>query len=353
MKLHFAVACAFLTAFALVGVPVATRAIAQTAGASRGKASSGAANKVPGTTLSRFSPGAQTVVARVNGKPIYRGDVDQAVKAMSGGHELGGEALQTAQAQGLRQLIYRQLLMELLAREKITPTEAQIDEQLQKERERLKARGATLEDRLRQSGMLMSDYKKQIAASLSINTYLERQAGDEVLEEYFKKNARQFDGSELRVSHILLRPTGGSPAELERLRGQASEIKAEIESGKLSFADAAKKYSSGPSRHQGGDLGFIGRRGPMVEEFSRSAFALEPNQVSDPVITPFGVHLITVTEVKQGEKTFADARNEVVQTFMPVLFDTLLTREMEQAKIEFNESFPHFEPGAKEVSGTK
>jgi parvulin-like peptidyl-prolyl isomerase len=351
MKHPSRISSAVILAFALAGILVAAPMIAQTAAPS-GKTSA-SASKSPGTTLSRFSPGAQTVVARINGKPIYRGDVDQSVKALSGGRELAGAELQTVQAQGLQQLIYRQLLMELLAREKITPTEAQIEEQVQKERDRLKARGTTLEDRLRQSGALLSDYKKQIAASLSINMYLERQAGDEVLEEYFKKNARQFDGTELRVSHILLRPAGGSPAELEKLRRQASEIKADIESGKLSFADAAKKYSSGPSRHQGGDLGFIGRRGPMVEDFNRPAFDLEPNQVSDSVITPFGVHLITVTEVKQGEKTFADARNEVVQTFMPVLFDTLLKREMEQAKIEFNDSFPHFEPGAKEISGTK
>ncbi len=199
----------------------------------------------------------------------------------------------------------------------------------------------------------MSDYRKQVAASLSINMYLERQAGDEVLEAYFKKNARQFDGTELRVSHILLRPTSGSQTELEKLRRQATEIKAEINSGKLAFADAAKRHSSGPSRHQGGDLGFIGRRGPMVEEFNRPAFELETNQVSDPVVTPFGVHLITVTEVKAGEKSFADARNEVVRTFMPILFETLLKREMEQAKVEFSDNFPHFEPGSQEVTGAK
>jgi parvulin-like peptidyl-prolyl isomerase len=345
---------ALFVALAAGGTLAAAAAMAQTAGgSSAGKASSSAANRSAGTTLSRFSPGAQTVVARVNGKPIFRGDVDQAVQALAQGQELSGEELRTRQAQGLQQLIYRQLLMELLAREKIVPTESQIEEEVQKQRDRLKGRNSSLEETLRQSGTLMSDYKKQVAASLSINMYLEQQAGDEVLEAYFKKNARQFDGTELRVSHILLRPTGGSQNELEKLRGRASEIKAETESGKLSFADAAKKYSSGPSRHQGGDLGFIGRRGPMVEDFNRPAFELEPNQVSDPVVTPFGVHLITVTELKQGEKSFADARNDVVQTFMPVLFDTLLKREMEQAKVEFNDSFPHFEPGSKEVSGTK
>ena len=243
--------------------------------------------------------------------------------------------------------------MELLAREKITPTESQIEEQVQKERKQLQARKESLEEKLRESGTLMSDYKRQVAASLSINTYLERQASDEVLEGYFQKNARQFDGTELRVSHILIRPTGGSQTELEKLRRQASEIKAEIESGKLAFADAAKKYSSGPSRHQGGDLGFIGRRGPMIEDFNRPAFELEPNQVSEPIVTPFGVHLITVTEVKAGKKSFTEARNEVVQTFMPVLFETVLKRELEQAKVEFSDGFPHFEPGSQKVTGAK
>lgn len=344
--------CALLSALAFGGILTSATANAQTGGTSSGK-TPGATTRPPGTTLSRFSPGAQTVVARVNGKPIYRGDVDQQVQAMARGQELTGETLRTTQAQALQQLIYRQLLMELLVREKITPTEAQIEEAVQKERERLKGRKTSLEDMLRQAGTLMSDYKKQVAAGLSVNMYLERQASEEVLEGYFKKNARQFDGTELRASHILLRPTGGSPTEIEKLRRQANDIKAEIASGKTTFADAAKKYSSGPSRYQAGDLGFISRGGPMIEEFNRPAFELEPNDVSEPIVTPFGVHLITVTEVKQGEKSFADARNDVVQVFMPVLFETVLKREMEQAKIEFSDGFPHFEPGTKEVSGAK
>jgi parvulin-like peptidyl-prolyl isomerase len=343
---------AMLSVFALGGMFVAAPVMAQSAGSS-GRASSATATKPPGTTLSRLSPGAQTVVARVNGKPIFRGDVDQAVQSLVRGQEMSGEALQNAQAQGLQQLIFRQLLMELLAREKIVPTEAQIEAEIERQRGQFKARDTSLEEWLRQSGTLLSDYKRQMAASLSINMYLDRQAGDEVLEEYFKKNARQFDGTELRVSHILLRPTSGSQNELEKLRRQANEIKSEVESDKLTFADAAKKYSAGPSRHQGGDLGFIGRRGPMVEDFSRPAFDLEPNQISDPAVTPFGVHLITVTEVKDGEKSFADVRNDVVKIFMTVLLDAILKREMEQAKIEFNDSFPHFEPGTKEISGTK
>jgi parvulin-like peptidyl-prolyl isomerase len=344
-------AIALMSAF---GALTEATALAQSAGASsNSKASSAAATKSAAKTPSRFNAGAQAVVARVNNKPIYRGEVDQAVQTLARGQELTGENLRTVQAQVLQQLVNRQLLLELLAREKITPTESQIEEHVQKERKRLQSAKESLEDKLRAAGTLMSDYKKQIAASLSISMYLERQASDEVLEGYFKKNARQFDGTELRVSHILIRPTGGSQTELGNLRRQAADIKAEIDSGKISFADAAKKYSSGPSRHHGGDLGFIARRGPMIEEFNRPAFELEPNQVSEPVVTPFGVHLISVTEVKAGEKTFADARNDVVQTFMPVLFETVLKREMEQAKVEFSDSFPHFEPGSKEVTGAK
>ena len=80
---------------------------------------------------------------------------------------------------------------------------------------------------------------------------------------------RDLDGTELVVSHILLRPAAGAgPQEIEDLEKQAESIRAEIASGKIDFAAAAEKYSAGPSGKQGGRLGKIGRHGPMDESFS-------------------------------------------------------------------------------------
>ena len=88
--------------------------------------------------------------------------------------------------------------------------------------------------------------------------------------------------TEVRASHILV----NSEQEAQNLLGQ-------IKGGKK-FEKLAKKHSQCPSGRNGGDLGFF-TRGKMVPEFENAAFNLEPGQVSAPVKTPFGYHLIKVT----------------------------------------------------------
>ncbi|HZD24664.1 MAG TPA: peptidylprolyl isomerase, partial [Alphaproteobacteria bacterium] len=83
------------------------------------------------------------------------------------------------------------------------------------------------------------------------------------------------------------------------------------------FAELAKSESTGPSGKQGGDLGFF-KRGDMVPEFSDVAFSLKPGEVSQPVQTQFGWHVIKVEERRKAPPpSFAERegalRNEAVQ----------------------------------------
>lgn len=89
----------------------------------------------------------------------------------------------------------------------------------------------------------------------------------------------------VRASHILVKD-----------RVDAVQIKKDIENGG-SFEDYAAKYSLCPSGQKGGDLGYFGR-GQMVKEFEDEAFELPVGEVSDPVLTQFGWHLIKVTDKK-------------------------------------------------------
>ncbi|NYZ61132.1 peptidyl-prolyl cis-trans isomerase [Candidatus Micrarchaeota archaeon] len=86
----------------------------------------------------------------------------------------------------------------------------------------------------------------------------------------------------VRASHILV--------SNER---EANRIFDEIKKGK-EFSEMAKRYSSCPSGKGGGDLGFF-EKGQMVKEFEDAAFAMKDGEVSRPVKTQFGYHLIKVT----------------------------------------------------------
>lgn len=93
-----------------------------------------------------------------------------------------------------------------------------------------------------------------------------------------------LDVTEVRASHILV-----------KTRPEAVKIRKEIINGDISFEEAAEKYSLCPSSANGGDLGYF-KRGQMVQPFSDVAFDLKVGQISDPVGTKFGWHLIKVVD---------------------------------------------------------
>lgn len=89
----------------------------------------------------------------------------------------------------------------------------------------------------------------------------------------------------VRASHLLV-----------DTKEEAIKLKEEILAGK-SFADAAAEVSKCPSGANGGDLGFFSK-GQMVKEFEDAAFSMDVGEVSDPVKTGFGYHLIYLTDKK-------------------------------------------------------
>ena len=90
---------------------------------------------------------------------------------------------------------------------------------------------------------------------------------------------------EVRASHILV-----------KTEAEANEILFDLKRG-ASFEDMAMKKSLCPSKRKGGDLGFL-KRGRMVKEFEDAAFSLQKGELSKPVKTQFGYHIIKVTDQK-------------------------------------------------------
>ena len=117
--------------------------------------------------------------------------------------------------------------------------------------------------------------------------------------EYFKEPEK------VRDSHILVKVDAkASDADKAEARKKINDIQEKLKKGQ-DFAALAKEYSDCPSSASGGDLNFFGR-GQMVKPFEEVAFALKPGTISDIVETPFGYHLIKVTD-KQPAKTIAYA----------------------------------------------
>ncbi|MBI1389102.1 MAG: hypothetical protein GC154_11705 [bacterium] len=132
----------------------------------------------------------------------------------------------------------------------------------------------------------------------------------EAIKQYYEDNISRYEhGEQAKASHILLRVTPG--ADEEAVKQKALDIKKEIEGG-LSFANAAMTYSEDPSAVRNkGDLGYFSK-GQMVPPFEEAAFSLPLGQVSDPVKTQFGYHLILVEDRKEaGTDPLEDVEKDI------------------------------------------
>lgn len=150
---------------------------------------------------------------------------------------------------------------------------------------------------------------KELLTQVTINKVLsEVTVTDEEVKKYYEDNKENFkEEGTVSAKHILV--------DTEE---QAKEIHEEISSEKISFEDAAMKYSSCPSKEEGGNLGVF-KKGMMVPEFEEVAFNSEVGNVSAPVQTQFGYHLILVENKNEAkEKSFDEVKASVVNQLTQV-----------------------------------
>ncbi len=136
---------------------------------------------------------------------------------------------------------------------------------------------------------------------------------DELRARYQAQLASYRTPEERHARHILIKvDKGADAAEVAAARAKAEDILKQLRAG-ASFADLAKKDSQDPgSASQGGDLGFFGR-GMMDKAFEDAVFALKPGEVSEPVRSSFGFHIIRLEAVRGGKtETFADVRDQIL-----------------------------------------
>src|SRR3989339_16852 len=236
------------------------------------------------------------VVATVNGENISQKEVNQMLNRF--GNQVPKEQLPAITKQIIDGLITQKLITQFIRDSKIEVSQAEIEKELNKVREDIKSNpgleGKTLEQVLETHGSSIDTLKSDIVISLSLEKHLGKDIDD--------KNKK---------------------------------IKAEVDSGK-DFAEVAKQYSDCPSKDKGGDLSFFKRKGQMVEPFAAAAFALKVGQVSDPVKTPFGYHIIKVTEIKNGTAVkFDDVKQNIKQNLMEEKAQVLIKQLLEKAKIEY------------------
>lgn len=231
----------------------------------------------------------------------------------------------------LSSLIDDKLVAQEVRRLKIDVSETEIDDVVSRMSTQNKMDPVQFKEALRMQGMTMDQYREQIRNQLIKMRLVQSKVKNDVqipeedVRALYWERARAVDGTfKLRTSHILFKLAPGASAEEEAQAHEKIEIvRKELKAGS-SFADLAQKYSEGPSASRGGDLGVFGR-GQMVASFENAAYTATIGEMTGPVRTPFGLHLIWVVEkvpVEKGvyEKMAAQLRQELTNREIERLF---------------------------------
>ena len=145
-----------------------------------------------------------------------------------------------------------------------------------------------------------------VAAQVSVS--------DADIKSYYDQNLKQYSTDEQRrASHILLEvKKGASAADKAAIKAKADELVAQLRKNPGDFAKLAKANSQDPgSKDQGGDLGFFGK-GAMLKSFEDAAYKLKQGEISDPVESDFGYHIIQLTGIKAGSvKSLDEVKGEI------------------------------------------
>ncbi len=179
-------------------------------------------------------------------------------------------------------------------------------------------------------GYSLDEIKNNIKTNLNIKKLLEPniKIEENEIKSYFDENKESFDTKEqVKASHILVDS-----------EDKAKEVKEKLLNGE-DFAELAKNYSIDTANNQqGGELGFFAR-GEMVPEFENAAFSLKVGEISEPVQTEFGYHIIKVEDKEQAkeatyEESKEDIRNILFDEKLSAYFSTWIQDKFDEYKID-------------------
>ena len=236
------------------------------------------------------------IVAQVGGKPIMASEIDAAIMQMG----QRGQSYNNPQGRAviLEQLINKKLFL-LDAQRNLLERDPEFKEQLAR-------------------------VKEELLASFNIQKAVEKvRVTDDEIKKFYDEHPDQFDaGESFNASHILV--------DSEEL---AKELYEKIKSGELKFEDAAMEHSTCPSGKQGGSLGEFGR-GQMVPEFENACAELNEGELSSPVKTQFGWHVIRLNSKSSGGKVeFSMVKDDIRSALMGEKQQAAYQSKVNQLKI--------------------
>jgi peptidyl-prolyl cis-trans isomerase C len=294
------------------------------------------AQQPPAAAARPKAPTRDEPVAIVNGRPVPLNELVNVLAQI----QIPPGSEQRAYESALDYLVNRTLLRQFLDETARVTVPAEELKKIEDEaRAEATKQGTSLEGFLSDTNTTIEEFRDQMAFERKWRDYVTQRATDSELKDYVERNKDLLSGVQVRASHILVKlEPDASPEDKEKARQKLLAIRQEIVDKKISFADAANKYSEDEGNVEqpsGGDLGKFPRRGIYIEPFSKAAFALQKGQVSDVVETEYGLHLILVTDRDEGQPVDIERmRNPILNQYAGDLQTQIVEEMRKTAQIE-------------------
>ncbi|MEB9503540.1 peptidylprolyl isomerase PrsA [Bacillus anthracis] len=219
----------------------------------------------------------------------------------------------------------KDMLYEMIAQDVITKKYKVSEDDVDKEVQKVKSQyGDQFKNILKNNGLKdEADFKNQIKFKLAMNEAIKKSITEKDVKDHYKP--------EIKASHILVSD-----------ENEAKEIKKKLDAG-ASFEELAKQESQDLlSKEKGGDLGYF-NSGRMAPEFETAAYKLKVGQISNPVTSPNGYHIIKLTDKKEL-KPYDEVKDSIRKNLEeerisdPIFGKKLLQNELKKANIKINDS---------------
>ncbi len=258
-------------------------------------------------------------VAKVNEVPIdaavFYAELD---KITARNAKIPAERLARIESNILKRLIEKELIRQAVEKASIKVEDGEIDAAFEEYKKRFQT-DEQFQNYLRHGRVSVESIKERLHEKRALEKLIEAKGNlgvDEAeAKDFYDKNERFYvEKAGVRASHILVKlPENPTKEQEEAALGKIKELQKELKGGK-DFEELAKASSEGPSAPKGGDLGFFGK-GQMVKEFEEAAFNMKPGDVSGPIRTRFGFHIIKVTDKREERKKPLDeVKDQIVQS---------------------------------------
>ena len=250
------------------------------------------------------------VVAKVNGQDIHNDDIIRELKKTLKNYKDRGIPL-TAEEEKItaKKLIENEIERALLLQKgheiKALVSDEALDKKLRKVKSSFKS-DSIFEHELKNRKLTLNQYKKELKIDLLMQQVIDREiepnikVSEKDIQSFYEKNKDKFiTEKKVRASVILIKAKQGDTKAEKSARQKIESILEDIKNGS-SFSEMATKYSQDSLAPKGGDLGYFAKN-QIFGAFSERAFNMKVNEVSPVFKTGLGLHLLKLTDLKEGK----------------------------------------------------